>query len=449
MSAYFLYLRDRLRTSFWLIPSVMTLGAGGAAFLMLWIDSIPSSLRIVAWLDVWSSGEASARLVLSTIAGSMMTVASLVFSLTLVALTLAAGSIGPRLIDRFRDNRVNQIALGLFLATFVYSLFILRSITSADPPSVPHLSIAVAMAMGLTSFGWLIVFIHDLAKTIQVDHVIARVANELTTAFEQLGAQFPGAGPVAATEIRSGEPIKAGRSGYVQAVDAASLLDIADEHDVQIVMKRRAGHFLMSGTVLAEVIGLVDDELSAAIRKAVLLGPKRTATQDTEFSVDLIVEIAARALSPGINDFYTAVACVDHLGAALDEALTHGLPESGYRDEAGRLRLVLEPFTIESLLSTAFDPLRQTACDSVPVALRLLECLGMLIENHRNPAVRALLAEHADLIHRTALAKTENDRDRRALDDRHASLKAALEGEEARTQRSRQPIAPPLKLAEP
>lgn len=427
MRAYLIYLRDRLRSSFWLVPTLMALGAVSAALFMLWVDARSWSATSFWWLGANPAGEDGARLVLSTIAGSMMTVASLVFSMTLVALTLAAGNIGPRLIDRFMDNRVNQIALGLFLATFIYSLLVLRSITGGDNPFIPHLAVSIAMIMALISFGWLIVFIHDLARSIQVDNVIAKVAGELAEGFRHLSKRGPEAVSVPGSDDIAGTPILAERSGYIQAIDHEKLLDLAIERDVVIYMRRLPGHFIVPSTVIAHVVGPADDKLGGDLRKSFVVGPTRTASQDNAFNIDLIVEIAARALSPGINDFYTALACVDHLAAALTAAIEHGLPGNGFQDETGRLRLVLHPIGFDNFLDTAMHPLRHAAKDSVLVTQRLLDCLAMLAEHSEDPVIQAALAGHGHLIREGASTQPFSDFDQKAIDRRHAKLLSILD----------------------
>ena len=430
MTAYLIYFRDRLRSSFWFVPGLMTVGAFAAALIMLWVDTTPWNTGVFWWMASSPAGEDGARLVLSTIAGSMMTVASLVFSMTLIALTLAAGNIGPRLIERFMDNRINQIALGLFLATFVYSLLVLRAITGGDTPFIPHLSISFAMLMALLSFGWLIVFIHDMASSIQVDNVIARVGDELSDSFRQLAKQHPDAILVSTDEPMPGTPIRAGRSGYIQAIDPKTLLEFAEDRDVIVQMQKRPGHFVIPSSIIAHVVGPGDEDVGETMRSAMVLGPKRTATQDSTFSIDLIVEIAARALSPGINDFYTALACVDHLAAALDIALERGLPGNGFQDKNGRLRLVLDPITIDGLLDTAFHPLRRAGCTNVSVTVRLLDSLTMLAEGRQGQTAMAAIERHGNLIHQAAIAHSLDDCDRQTVDERYAILKAKLSDRE-------------------
>jgi uncharacterized membrane protein len=196
-------------------------------------------------------------------------------------------------------------------------------------------------------------------------------------------------------------------------------------------MTRRPGHFVIPTSEIAQVAGSseIDDRLGERIRDHVILGPKRTATQDVEFSISLLVEIAARALSPGVNDFYTALACVDHLTASLGLALERGLPSNLRHDELGRLRLELHPLTFQNLADAAFDPIRQDAYDNVAVSIRLLESLTMLAACAPGAVERNVLARHGRLITVDALRATSNAKDRRDIEARSAALQSAVDPE--------------------
>ncbi|NJO37078.1 MAG: DUF2254 domain-containing protein [Rhizobiales bacterium] len=425
MNAYLLYLKDRLRSSFWVVPAAMTMLAIVLAAAMLLLDSQPWSQRLFWWMTVGRTGAEGARLVLSTIAGSMITVASLVFSMTLVALTLAAGNIGPRLIDRFMDNPVNQVALGLFVATFVYALIVLRAISEGDEVFIPHVSISLAMLMALVSFGWLIYFIHDLSRSIQVDNVVAKVAGELAASLDSLAERHAGTVAVPVSETPMGSAVCMHEAGYIQVIDVKSLLQLAIDRDLVIRLPHRPGHFILASTTVADITGACAD-LEDGIRQAFVLGPKRTAAQDSEHGVALIVEIAARALSPGVNDFPTAIACVDHLTTALDRPFRQGMPANGFRDETGRLRLVLNAITIDGLADAALHPLRQVARRNLPVMLRLFDGLILLAEGELCPEAAHAVRRHGHLIHQAALAENYDDVDRQAMDERYAALQARL-----------------------
>jgi uncharacterized membrane protein len=226
-------------------------------------------------------------------------------------------------------------------------------------------------------------------------------------------------------------PVMAGGAGYVQAIDAHGLVGLAQEHGVIVEMMRRPGHFVIPTSEIALVAGSSedDDRLGERIRDHVVLGPKRTATQDVEFSITLLVEIAARALSPGVNDFYTAIACVDHLTAALGLALERGLPSNLLHDDLGRLRVELHPLMFQNLADTAFHPLRQDACANVAVSIRLLESLAMLAAGAPTAVERNVLARHGRLITVDALRATSNAKDRRDIEARSAALQSAVDPE--------------------
>lgn len=433
------YVRGRLQTSFWVVPGMMTIAAVVAALGMLWLETTALAETVSRWSGLAAIGAEGARLVLSTIAGSMITAASLVFSMTLVALTLAATSMGARLLDTYIASRVNQVALGLFLATFVYSLIVLRAVVDEESATfVPHLAVSVAMVLAILSFGWLIYFIHDLAKFMQVDNVVARAASELAAALERMADPGPDLGSQDALhrETRAGMPrclVSAGGSGYVQAIDGRGLVEVAREHDVFIEMRRRPGQFVIPTSALACIAGLreIDERLDKQIRNMVILGPKRTATQDVEFSITLLVEIAARALSSGINDFYTAIACIDHLTAALALVLEKGLPPNALHDQQGRLRVQLYPLGFQDLADAAFDPIRQDGRDHVAVAIRLLESLTMLAACAPGAAEREVLRRHGHLITVDALHETGNEKDRRDIEARALALQEALQAQPA------------------
>jgi uncharacterized membrane protein len=437
MLTHLAYLRNRLRSSFWLVPGALTLAGIGAAVAMLWLDSVGPDLAVVQWAAPFAVGADGARLVLSTIAGSMITVASLVFSMTLVALTLAASNIGPRLLDRYISNRINQVALGLFLATFVYSLIVLRAVIDDDSMVfVPHLSVSLALVLAILSFGLLIAFIHELATSIQIDNTVARVAGELIEELRRLPDAGPSPGDPSPTQAGQREirarmpdtPVAAGASGYIQVIDAARLVDVAQEHDAIIEMMRRPGHFVIPSVELARVRGMteLDRRVADQVRGCVILGPRRTAAQDLEFSVTQLVEVAARALSPGVNDFYSAIACVDHLTAALALALEKGLPSNLRHDDEGRLRVELYPLTFQDLADTALDPIRQSAADNVAVSIRLLESLTMLATCASSDAERAALANHGELVRASALLAIKVDQDREDVQARFAALQERL-----------------------
>ena len=393
------------------------------------------------WLSQFASafaiGPEGARLVLSSIAGSMITVASLVFSMTLVALTLASSQLGPRLITRFMRDRINQVVLGTFIATFLYALLVLQTVTEGEAePFVPHISVTVALVLTLISLGWLVYFIHHVADSIQADTVIAEVHEDLTHALDHLYPRLAGKEPaISATRPVPAEllaqapaPIPAPKGGYVQAIGTHALLRLAREHGLVIEILRRPGQFVIAGRPLMHAwpSARVSDRVIEAAAEEVVVGPKRTPTQDVEFSIGALVEIAVRALSPGINDPRTAMTCIDHLAAALAHLMRSGARPPLIHDEDGTLRLITNPTTFDGALDVSFNQIRQAANGHVAVLIRMIATLAELAELAVTVEQRSAVARHGDMVRRACRRSIMEPGDRADAERELRRIAAAL-----------------------
>lgn len=432
---------DALRSSFWFLPALMAVGAVVLAFATVAADET-SPVR--DWLLerrwTYTGGAEGASLVLSTIAGSMITIAGVVFSMTLVALSLASSQLGPRLLRNFMRDTANQVVLGTFIACFVYCLLVLRTIRLDEEMAfVPHLSVTVAVAFALTSLGVLIHFIHHVSVSIQADDVIARVAAEL---FEGIDRQFamPRAGDAPrGTRTLAGEgwpvafdaeaaTVPADADGYLQFVDTDALLALAAKHDVLIRLERRPGQYAVKGAPLMSAwpAGKVTDALATQANAFVNLGPERTAAQDIEFAIHQLVEIAVRALSPGINDPFTAITCVDRLGSGLFRISQREMPSPWRYDDGGRLRVVVPAVTFAGITDAAFHQIRQYSRTSAAVTLRTLETIAMVATAARRPEDREALLRHADMVVRGAREALSEQSDRADAEARYRDVLRAL-----------------------
>ena len=163
-----------------------------------------------------------------------------------------------------------------------------------------------------------------------------------------------------------GSPIRVREAGYIQYIDPEYMFTIACERNLVIRMRYKPGHFVWPGVVVALVwpSGRVDEQIEQQIRRAFRIGNTRTPTQDIEYAVNQLVEMAVRAMSPAINDPFTAITCLDYIAEGLALFIRQGEEGSHYSDLEGRLRLVLEPVTFNDLLSAAFDMLRHASCDN-------------------------------------------------------------------------------------
>lgn len=408
---------DTLRSSYWFIPTLMTLGALGLAVATNALDVHFGNdwLEAVPWL--YANKPDGARAVLSTIAGSMITVAGVVFSITMAAVVYASGQYGPRLLSNFMRDTGNQVTLGTFIATFIYCLQVLRTIRSRDETGgsffepiqfeggfVPHIGMLGALALTLASIGVLIYFIHHVPGSIHISNVIGEIGKELR---EMIEKRFPERfGREAQEEERPEVPegfeeqcrrIEADGSGYIQAVDENALLRQARAHDLVIHILSRPGDFVRPGKALVEVFPAehATEAVADEVRLAFAWGRRRSPAQDYMFLVDELVEIAARALSPGVNDPFTAIGCLDWLGGGVAAFAAREAPEALRLDDDGRLRVIARPVVFGEFIEAAFGQLRPYVAADRNAALHLLGVLGDLATSVEDEERRAVLREHA------------------------------------------------------
>lgn len=437
MRAQLLKYWDHLRTSFWFLPSLMAAVAVGLSFVTVWIDQSVADdggLDKLGW--AYTGGAEGASGVLQTIAGSMITIAGVVFSLTLVALSLASSQFGPRLLRNFMRDTTVQFVLGTFVATFLFCLLVLRTVRHSDEGAfVPHVSVTIGVVSALMSLWVLIYFIHHVAVSIQADDLVSRVGAELGQSIEHLFPEQIGQaergreGRLPDDFARDGRRIPAEADGYFQLVDAETLLRLACERDVVLRLERRPGHYVVCGTALAIAwpAERVDDAFVRRVHAAIVFGTQRTPTQDVEFAVNQLVEVAVRALSPGVNDPFTAISCIDRLGSALGALAQREMPSGCRFDDDGQLRVVAPATTFEGVADAAFDQIRQYGAASPAVAIRLLETIAVVASLASRPADCDALRRHAEMIAEEARAAASTDHDRHAIEGRHAAVRDALD----------------------
>ncbi|HEY8613014.1 MAG TPA: DUF2254 domain-containing protein [Roseomonas sp.] len=412
---------EALGDAFWIRPALLVLLGlllGEAAVLA---EQAGAKLPWVPDHWIYAGGEAGARAVLSAVASSMIGVAGTIFSITVAALSLASGQMGPRLLRNFVRDAGNQYALGVFLGTFVYALVVLRTVRSVDEvPFVPHLGVTGAMLLALLCVATLIWFVHHVAAGINVETVIDLVHDELSEAIGRLSLdELPGAPAVAPPR---GTPVTLAERGYLRAVDEDSLADWAAEHGVVLVLLVRPGDYLFPGGAVAELAGSAEAARAKdLVRAAFSLGARQAAAQDLEFAVRQLVEVAVRALSPGINDPFTAIAVLDRLGAALCEVAPRYLQGSTVMRK-GRVALHRKVTDYAGLCDAMFHMIRHHASGSPAVLIHLLETLGHVMAVEARPDRQVELRRHADLILSAGRTAVGNLADIARLEARHAAL---------------------------
>ncbi|AFY81047.1 DUF2254 domain-containing protein [Oscillatoria acuminata] len=430
---------DSLHSSFWFVPTLMVLLAIALSFITIGID-YSQEVNIVERIDwAYSLGPNGSRAILSAIAGSMVTVATTAFSITIVALQLASSQFGPRLLRNFMQDTGNQIVLGTFISTFVYSLMVLRTINGVEKDEfVPHLAVTIGLGLAIASVGVLIYFIHHSASSIQVDQIIKQVGYDLDVAIDRLFPERIGRNTskhleeeslaaIPADFDRVACPIKTIASGYIQTINDKQLMQIATENNLLLRIQQRPGRFVVKGSEIVRVFPeeKVNKKLAVQINEAFILGSQRTEQQDVEFPIDQLVEIAVRALSPGINDPFTAIRCIDQLSAALCHLAQREIPSPYRYDDHNQLRIIAEPISFADATDTAFNQIRQYGKSSVAVTMRLLEAIAAIAPfTHRIPD-RTTLQRHADMIERGSQEGIAEELDYKNVKERYlAAVKA-------------------------
>lgn len=404
---------------FWLRPALVVLGCILLAQFGVWLETAHIAGFDASSPDTnwgYSGGAEGARALLSAIASSNIGVAGTTFSITIAALTLASGQMGPRLLRNFIRDARNQTVLGIFLGAFAYSLMVLRTVrTVEENPFVPHLAITGALVLALVAIGTLVWFVHHIATSINIETVVDAVQRDLCKAIANHTCDE--AGPTRPTEAPSGCAIAATGGGYVQAMDTDALADWADENRVMVTLRVRPGDYVPSGYPVAFLSARAEGA-EGAILDAVTLGRRPAALQDLEFSIRQLVEIAVRALSPGINDPFTAGSVVDHLGDALCRIAPRHLP-TGVVLREGRAVLVHPVTDYDGLCDAMFHMIRQNAAGSVYVLGRMLDVLTRVAEVERFKDRAAELSRHADLVIAAARRDVADPSDLADLEGRH------------------------------
>ncbi len=432
---------DDARSSYWFIPSLMALGAVALSFVTTSLDAAVGTawLERVDWLR--ANQPAGARGLLSTIAGSIITVAGVTFSITIAAVAYTSSQYGPRLLTNFMRDRGNQFALGTFIATFLYCLLVLRTIRDADGAAfseafVPQIAVFCGVVLALASIGVLIFFFHHVPASIHILNVTADVGHELNDRISALFPEMIGQAAPAAdgydpqSDVPGGfyeeaVPINAGGNGYLQQIDEERLLRTASEHDLLLRVRFRPGDFVSGekALVYAWPAQNVDPAVTDRIRETFALGRQRTPRQDLLFLINELVEIIGRALSPAINEPFTANTCLDWLGTALINIARRDLPGAFRYDEAQALRVIAQPVTFEAFIEAAFAVPRPYVQTDPNSALHMMKVIAEVACEVESLAHRRLLLRQADALKEGCRQSLTHEEDLAAVERRHRVVK--------------------------
>ena len=423
---------DNVRATYWFVPAVMTFLAAVLAASMLWIDQTSAPLLQNSWYVFHPASMAEARTLLTTVGDTSLGVIGVVFSITLVPLSITSTQYGSIVLRSFLRDRGTQLVLGAYSATTFYCLFLLMGLRNAVNQTV-QLSVTVAADMLLASLLLLLYYFHHVADSLQVSTITEQVSRELEQLIKQddsIGRPLVSSDREHAEELirqtasGKGQVITSNREGYVRAVDYWRLIQIASKHKLILKLECLPGDFISrDAPLLVAWQGPVDEHVRLAANRAYMLGKNRTLFQDAEFGIYLIVTIAVRALSPAINDPNTPVLCLNRLGAALGMLAERNEPSPYYYDKERQLRLIAEPVSFQRFAGVAFDMIREYGRANAETLIKMLETITMVETHTRSDSQRKVLLEHAALIEHDSHIGLPSDYDQQRV---HASYERTV-----------------------
>ena len=387
-------IRSYVATSLWVLPAIIVVMSAAAAFAVLSVDGrVDTQTRAF----VYSGGPESARQILGTISGAMITFTGLVFSITILVLQLASSQYSPRVLRSFFRDRSSKVALGIFTGTFTYSLIVLREVRAGGAADVPGFSVTVAVLFVLVAVGMFVHYLNHIARAIQVTSILKSVAAETHDAIEsRYTDERTGTSGAAFDDAPVVQRIAAPRSGVVVRVDEEALIARARDTDTTVVLEATTGDFVPYGSEFMSVHGASPEPFDdpRRIAEAVELADERSTEQDPAFGIRQLVDIAERALSTGVNDPTTAVPAIDHLHDLLRRLVVRPFPQPERRDEDGVVRLVVPEVPWERYVEMAVVEIRRSGASSLQVHRRLRALLQDLLqiapEERRAPLRREL-----------------------------------------------------------
>ncbi|GAB3162438.1 DUF2254 domain-containing protein [Telluribacter humicola] len=396
----------KIVTGLWFIPSLMTLGSLLLAYALLKVDQQVHYSELPFDWFLYGGNREGARSVLSTIAASMVNIAGVTFSITLVALTMASSQFGPRLLRNFIADRGNQVVIGTFIATFCYALLVLLVIRGSDEDEfVPKISVVFGFLLSILSLGVLIYFIHHMASSIQAESVIVSSFKDLQAAVEDFMVDAnEEIDPTTQHEalIRMQQSftkkslIESAKTGYIQTIDFKSLVQWAEQKSLVVHVLVHVGDFIAVYEPVSELYYQgVQSKDESELLNFFVIGTHRTSVQEIEFPIRQIVEVAVRALSPGINDPHTAITCLSYLGATLSILARKQFPAVVEYDSQQRLRIIKKSYNYQGIVSSCFDQIQVYALSNTNVSIEILVNIQKALRLIKDPSFKEALQRKA------------------------------------------------------
>ena len=426
-------LREILRAGLWLVPAVLIVAESLLALVVLALDRTRRLEPSGDWL--FGGDKQAALAIVGTIADGVLTVGGVAFSITVVALALAGSQYGALQMASYLRDRLNQFVLGTFVGTFVYCLIVLGNMDAAGgSDGVPEYAVTLAVVLGLLSLTAFIVLFHHLSQSLQAERLAARLGADLLA---KLRSMYPEEAERRRETANDGPPDEAGpwtpvlarETGYLQAIEYKRALAIAIQHDAVVRLSQRAGDFITEGSPIGRLChdGARDRaDVAAAIARCHLIGHMRTPTQDPEYPVHQLAQIAVRALSPAINDPYTALICLDWLEAALRVLARGAIAPIACRDGLGRLRIIAPHAGFAQVADAVFNKVRQAARPHRALMMRLVAMVENVASVVSRDDDRNTLLMHLRLLDEDGAQGLAVERERVELHARCAAVETLL-----------------------
>lgn len=414
---------EKLLTTIWFIPTVISTAFVAAAVSLLYLDQRLDA-QDWAWANAFQIGTIGIRQVLAVTTGAIISLTGVVFSISVVALTLAANQFGSKILHNFLRDTKNKVVLGLLVGSFLYGLALLAFIdTHLDANEhMPIIAFVGSLLLTVMAVIGLIYFTHNISTSIQADQIISLIGQELNQTIEDtlidLDEDQSAHASIQrwsiATHALQPQTVVAATSGYVEFIDLTRLCGLAEKENRHIELLLQSGDFIIENSPIMTVYGQ-DDDIDAgqadALRLCISLGRKRTPFSDLEFAIMQLLQIALRALSPGINDSLTAISCIDWLSSSLGRMASKHFPFSYMEDGDGTVRIKKREFGFTDAADAMFHPLRQNARGNEMVMIHLLETISRILQVSRKSSYSDALFHHAELILEAAKASFNNPAD--------------------------------------
>ncbi|HTY14974.1 MAG TPA: DUF2254 domain-containing protein [Methanoregulaceae archaeon] len=408
--------------SFWFIPLIMSAVAVLLAWMMYWADG---HLALQNTRFIIAGGTTDVlRGILVAMATTILTTAGVVFTLLTLPLSTVAAQYGSRLLRIFLGDKITQFVLGMFVGTFVYCITAALIILPPQiQPEGPQITATFGMFLLLATFASLILLVQHISTMLQAPNIAAAAGIELMNVAQgeprsEYQGDGKGDGDLAGQDFSKksdGYQIFSKRTGYIKYIDPEYILTLTIDHDLVIRLLRKPGHFINAGMPIAIVwpADRIDEKLDKKIRDTFHLGNQRTPTQDVEYAVNQLSEMAVRAMSPAINDPFTAMNCLDYMIEGLVIFARRKGENPCIHDRDGRLRVIFDPVSFDELLNAAFNMLRHASCDNVEVLIHMLDGIGTIDLEMQSPEIHQKLLRHVRLIEEEskvgALIKEDRD----------------------------------------